>query len=58
MAHTHRLAAVRAHLLEQAGDVAAARESYRQAAALAGNVPERRYLSHRARSLTGVEPAG
>jgi predicted RNA polymerase sigma factor len=56
MAHTHRLAAVRAHLLERAGDVAAARECYRQAAALAGNAPERRYLSLKARSLGAGVP--
>ena len=32
MAHTHRLEAVRAHLLEQVNDLNAARESYLRAA--------------------------
>ncbi len=34
MAHTHRLAAVRAHLLEQTGDSVAAHAAYLRAAAL------------------------
>ncbi len=34
MAHTHRLEAVRAHLLERAGDTVAARESYLREARL------------------------
>ena len=52
MARHHRLHAVRAHLLERAGDTAAARDSYRTAARLATNVPERRYLDAKAASLT------
>jgi RNA polymerase sigma factor (sigma-70 family) len=52
MARHHRLHAVRAHLLERTGDTAAARDSYRTAARLATNVPERRYLDAKAVSLT------
>ncbi|WP_445292854.1 RNA polymerase sigma factor [Cellulomonas fimi] len=48
----HRLDAVRAHLLESAGDIAAARTAYRRAAAAATSVPERRYLTLRAARLT------
>jgi predicted RNA polymerase sigma factor len=51
MARTHRLEAVRAHLLELAGDVDAAREGYRLAARRTASVPERRYLSLRAARL-------
>jgi RNA polymerase sigma factor (sigma-70 family) len=53
MAHTHRLEAVRAHLLEQAGDPAAARQSYLRAAAMTANLPEQRYLELRAAQLHG-----
>jgi RNA polymerase sigma factor (sigma-70 family) len=52
MAHTHRLEAVRAHLLEIAGDVAAARESYRSAARMTASVAEQRYLALRAARLS------
>jgi RNA polymerase sigma factor (sigma-70 family) len=48
MAHTHRLDAVRGALLELAGDVEAARESYRRAARKTASVPEQRYLALRA----------
>jgi len=51
MARTHRLEAVRAHLLELAGDVEAAREAYRLAARRTSSLPERRYLSLRAARL-------
>ena len=51
MAHTHRLEAVRGHLLELAGDEAAARESYRRAAKMTASLPEQRYLSLRAARL-------
>ena len=51
MARTHRLEAVRAHLLELAGDVEAAREAYRLAARRTASLPERRYLSLRAARL-------
>ena len=47
----HRLAAVRAHLLELSGDRAAARSAYQQAARLTGSVPEQRYLQSRADAL-------
>jgi RNA polymerase sigma factor (sigma-70 family) len=47
----HRLAAVRAHLLEQAGDVATARDEFRRAARLTTSRPEQRYLDARARRL-------
>jgi len=47
----HRFHAVRGHLHEMAGDRAAAAGEYRAAAALATNVPERRYLE---RKLAGL----
>jgi predicted RNA polymerase sigma factor len=46
--HSHRLDAARAHLLELAGDPAAAREHYRRAASRTASEPERRYLAARA----------
>ncbi|MFI0404335.1 RNA polymerase sigma factor [Actinomadura sp. 3N508] len=52
MAHTHRLEAVRAHLLDQAGDRVAARESYLRAARTTASRPERDYLMLRAARLT------
>jgi RNA polymerase sigma factor (sigma-70 family) len=48
----HRLHAVRGHLLEMAGDHAAARTSYRTAARRTTSLPERRYLEGRAARLT------
>ena len=45
---THRLHAVRAHLLQEAGDTAAAAEAFRVAAALTTNMREREYLTLRA----------
>ena len=48
MADHHRLHAVRAHLLEMAGDDAGARSSYRTAARRTTSAPERRYLEARA----------
>jgi RNA polymerase sigma factor (sigma-70 family) len=51
MVHTHRLEAVRAHLLEQAGDAAAARDCYLRAATMTSSLPERRYLELRAARL-------
>jgi RNA polymerase sigma factor (sigma-70 family) len=48
----HRLAAVRAHLLERAGDEVAARDEYRRAARLTTSRPEQRYLEARARRLS------
>ncbi len=44
MTHTHRLEAVRGHLLELAGDEVAARESYQRAARMTASLPEQRYL--------------
>jgi predicted RNA polymerase sigma factor len=52
LAGHHRLDAVRAHLLEMAGDLAAARVSYRTAARRTTSVPEQRYLEARAARLT------
>jgi predicted RNA polymerase sigma factor len=57
MAHTHRLEAVRAHLLEQAGDTAAARESYLRAAKMTASLPEQRYLTLRAARLNHPAPS-
>jgi RNA polymerase sigma factor (sigma-70 family) len=51
MRHTHRLEAVRGHLLELAGEPGAARESYRRAARMTASVPEQRYLAMRAARL-------
>ncbi|MFI7061060.1 RNA polymerase sigma factor [Kribbella sp. NPDC050124] len=47
----HRVAAVRAHLLELSGDLPAARTAYQQAAQLTGSLPEQRYLQSRADAL-------
>ena len=48
---SHRPDAVRAHLLEMAGDREAAAACYRAAARRATSVPERRYLTMRAARL-------
>jgi RNA polymerase sigma factor (sigma-70 family) len=48
LAGHHRVAAVRGHLLELAGDDAGAAIAYEAAAALTTSVPERRYLTGRA----------
>ena len=53
MARNHRLEAVRAHLLELAGDPVAARDSYLRAARMTASVPEQRYLALRAARLNG-----
>ncbi len=50
----HRLHAVRAHLLEQAGDEAAAVAEFRAAAARATNLRERQYLTTKAARLAGA----
>jgi RNA polymerase sigma factor (sigma-70 family) len=47
----HRLHAVRAHLLELAGDMAEARGCYRTAARMTLSVPEQRYLEQRYRAI-------
>jgi RNA polymerase sigma factor (sigma-70 family) len=54
MAGNHRVEAVRAHLLELAGDRAAAHLAYLRAARMTDSVPEQRYLTLRA-SLTASE---
>ncbi len=48
---SHRYDAVRAHLLEQAGDLPAARECYLRAATMTASIPEQRYLTLRAAKL-------
>jgi predicted RNA polymerase sigma factor len=57
MAHNHRLEAVQAHLLEQAGNTAAALESYLRAAKMTASLPEQRYLELRAARLHHATPA-
>jgi RNA polymerase sigma factor (sigma-70 family) len=49
----HRLDAVRAHLLELAGELEAAVRHYRAAAAKTANLPERNYLLAQAARLSG-----
>jgi predicted RNA polymerase sigma factor len=51
LADHHRVAAVRAHLLDLAGDPKAAHEQYRLAARRTLSVPEQRYLEKRAAGL-------
>jgi predicted RNA polymerase sigma factor len=51
MAEQHRLLAVRAHLLELAGEAEAARESFQLAARRTASIPEQRYLEGRASRL-------
>jgi RNA polymerase sigma factor (sigma-70 family) len=51
LAGHHRLDAVRAHLLELAGERTQAIERYRSAAELTASIPEQRYLSMRAERL-------
>jgi predicted RNA polymerase sigma factor len=51
MARHHRLPAVRAHLLEMAGELDPAREAYREAARRTTSLPEQRYLEARAARL-------
>jgi RNA polymerase sigma factor (sigma-70 family) len=51
IAGDHRLHAVRAHLLELAGDPAAARDAYQAAARRTTNLPQQRYLHARAARL-------
>ena len=52
IAGDHRLHAVRAHLLEMAGDRAGARDAYQAAARRTTNLPQQRYLHARAARLT------
>ncbi|KAB2349128.1 DUF6596 domain-containing protein [Actinomadura rudentiformis] len=56
MSGHHRLHAVRAHLLEMAGDEEGARSSYRTAARLTTSLPEQRYLHGRAARLAPPGP--
>jgi RNA polymerase sigma factor (sigma-70 family) len=51
MARHHRLVAVRAHLLEMAGDHVAARATFQSAARRTTSLPEQRYLEERAARL-------
>jgi len=53
MAGHHRLHSVRAHLLELAGEEAAAEAEYREAAHRTTSLPEQRYLEARASELRG-----
>jgi len=52
LAGHHRVDAVRAHLLDMAGDHEAARAQYRLAALRTLSLPEQRYLESRAAQLT------
>jgi RNA polymerase sigma factor (sigma-70 family) len=59
MAKHHRLLAARAHLLELAGEPAAAAKAYAQAARLSTSAPERRHLATQAKRLSsGPLPTG
>ena len=53
LAEHHRLASVRAHLHEMAGDTQAALAGYEEAARRTTSIPEQRYLRARAESLRG-----
>jgi len=53
IAGSHRLLAARAHMLEQAGETAAAAGCYREAARRATSRPERVHLAKEAARLTG-----
>jgi predicted RNA polymerase sigma factor len=52
LAKYHRLDAVRAHLLEKAGDYAAAISHYRSAATRTTSIPEQNYLMMQTARLT------
>jgi predicted RNA polymerase sigma factor len=52
LARHHRLPAVRAHLLEKAGDLPAAYENYKLAARTTSSLAERRYLESRASNIS------
>jgi predicted RNA polymerase sigma factor len=55
LAGHHRLDVVCAHLLELAGDYAAAQASYRAAARRTTSLPEQRYLERRAARLASSD---
>ena len=57
LAGHHRVDAVRAHLLEMAGDLEGARSYYRVAARRTLSVPEQRYLESRAARSAPAAPA-
>lgn len=52
LARSHRIEAVRAHLLDRAGDPAGAAVAFRRAARATRSVPEQRYLLQRAADLS------
>lgn len=54
MTNSHRLRAVRAHLLELAGESEAAVEAYHDAVRLSRSVPEQRYLALKAARLSAM----
>ncbi|MFF2365221.1 hypothetical protein ACFVU0_21370 [Streptomyces sp. NPDC058122] len=56
LADHHRMHAVRAHLLEMAGDAAPAMHHYRRAAALTTGTPEQRCLTTKAARLHESSP--
>jgi len=56
VAEDHRLRAVRAHLLEMAGDLDGARQSYLDAADRTPSLPQQRYLHGRVARLDGRSP--
>jgi RNA polymerase sigma factor (sigma-70 family) len=56
LARSHRMHAVRGHLLEMAGDTASAIDDFRAAARSATNIPERRYLELKVARLSGAPP--
>lgn len=58
LARHHRPYAVRAHLLEMAGDPAAARRDYLRAAGLTASRPEQRYLNARADAVAQLRDPG
>jgi RNA polymerase sigma factor (sigma-70 family) len=57
VAEDHRLRAVRAHLLEMAGDLDGARQSYLDAAGRTHSLPQQRYLHGRVARLDGRSSA-
>jgi RNA polymerase sigma factor (sigma-70 family) len=57
LAEDHRLYAVRGHLLEMSGDMAAAHEAYLDAAHRATNLPQQRYLNRQATRLEDAGPS-
>ena len=58
IADHHRLSGVRAHLLEQSGDLGAARQAYADAAKRTTSAPEQRCLRNRAARLPSPPSSG